>query len=82
MKLLNVCANKLPFSLSYPYFNSQIASSTLTIWFKTIFNGGCYWEGLMAFLKGPYWARFVAVDCIALNYLGKHKQDMTIRGIN
>ena len=24
----------------------------------------------------------VAVDCIALNYLGKHKQEMAIRGIN
>jgi len=23
-----------------------------------------------------------AVDCIALNYLGKHKQEMAIRGIN
>ena len=33
--------------------NSQFTSSTLTLWFKTIFNGGCYWEGLMAFLSGP-----------------------------
>jgi len=24
----------------------------------------------------------VAVNCIALNYLGKHKQEMAIRGIN
>jgi len=24
----------------------------------------------------------VAVDCIALNYLGKHKRKMAIRGIN
>jgi len=27
-----------------PHFNSQFTSSTLTLWFKTIFNGGCYWE--------------------------------------
>ena len=33
--------------------NSQFTSSTLTLWLKTIFNGGCYWEGLMAFLSGP-----------------------------
>jgi len=25
---------------------------------------------------------YVAVDCIALNYLGKHKRKMAIRGIN
>ena len=25
---------------------------------------------------------FVAVDCIALNFRGKHKQEMAIRGIN
>ena len=25
---------------------------------------------------------FVAVDCIALNYWGKHKRKMAIRGIN
>jgi len=24
----------------------------------------------------------VAVDCIALNYLGKHRQEMAVRGIN
>ena len=24
----------------------------------------------------------VAVDCISLNYLGKHKQEIAIRGIN
>jgi len=34
-------------SITYlPHFNSQFTSSTLTLWFKTIFNGGCYWEGL------------------------------------
>ena len=41
-------------SITYhPHFNSQFTSSTLTLWFKTIFNGGCYWEGPMAFLSGP-----------------------------
>jgi len=37
----------------HPYFNSQFTSSTLTLWFKMIFNGGCCWEGLMTFLSGP-----------------------------
>ena len=52
-------ATSLPSSLPWkfyhfyhPYFNSQFTSSTLTLWFKTIFNGGCSWEGLMAFLSG------------------------------
>jgi len=41
-------------SISYhPYFNSQFTSSTVTLWFKTILIGGCYWEGPMAFLSGP-----------------------------
>jgi len=29
-----------------------------------------------------YFLSLVAADCIALNYLGKHKQEMAIRGIN
>ena len=46
--------------------------STLTVWFKTIFNGGCYWEKLMAFLPGRLKRTpFFEVDCIALNYWGK-----------
>ena len=43
----------LKFYHFYHTFNSQFTSSTLTLWFKTIINGGCYWEGLMAFLPGP-----------------------------
>jgi len=39
-------------------------------------------RGLWPFSQVPYRAPFVAVDCIVLNYLGKHKQEMAIRGIN
>jgi len=63
------------------HFNSQFTSSTLSLRFKTIFNGGCYWEGLWPFSQVPYWAPFVAVDCIGLNYWGKHKRKMAIRRI-
>ena len=35
---------------------------------------------LWHFALVPYLAPFVAIDCIALNYLGKHK--MAIQGIN
>jgi len=37
---------------------------------------------LWPFSQVPYQAPFVAVDCIALNYWGKHKRKMAIRGIN
>jgi len=37
----------------HPHFNSQLTSSTLALWFKTFFNEGCYWEGIMAFLPSP-----------------------------
>jgi len=36
----------------------------------------------MAFLPGRLTGAFVAGDCIALNYLGKHKQEIAIRSIN
>jgi len=53
------------------FADSQFSSSTLALWFKTIFNGGCYWGRLMAFLPGALRAPFIAVDCIALNCRGK-----------
>jgi len=39
-------------------------------------------RGLWPFSQVPYRAPSVAVDCIALNYWGKHKRKMAIRGIN
>ena len=41
-------------------------------------------KNLAVLAKTPRLIRFfsaVAVDCIALNYLGKHKQKMVVRGI-
>ena len=72
---LHVAATTLPSPLAWssityhPHFHSQFTISTLTLWFKTVFNGGCYWQGLVAFLSGP-------------NYWGKHKRKMAIQGIN
>jgi len=37
-------------------------------------------RGLWPFPQVLYWAPFVAVDCIALNYWSKHKRKMAIRG--
>jgi len=39
-------------------------------------------RGLWPISQVPHRVPFVAVDCIALNYLGKHKRKMAIRGIN
>ena len=56
----------LKFYTYHSHFNSHFTSSTHTLWFKTIFNGGCYWEGLMAFLPGPSWG---AICCSWLHRL-------------
>jgi len=39
-------------------------------------------KGLWLFFQVPYRVQFVAVDCIALNYLGKHTRKMVFRTLN
>jgi len=54
-------------SLYHSHFNFIIfTGSTLTLCFKTIFNRGCYWEGLMAFFWGP---SLGAICCRYLQHL-------------
>jgi len=50
----------------YPYFNSQFTSSTLP--FGSRRSEGLTKRGLWPFSQVPYWAPFVVVDCITLNY--------------